>query len=109
MFAVYNEPRLLVSIVFYASTAMLFLGAFLMRYRIELILAFPLVAWSMAAYLALAFEPDSAAQAPERLYREPRLVIPLVLCAVFMTALLFVDVPVLYEIFRPTLPLPVPP
>jgi 4-hydroxybenzoate polyprenyltransferase len=104
--AAYTEPRLLVSIVFYAAAAMLFLGAFVMRYRMELVLAFPFVAWSMAAYLALAFAPDSAAQAPERLYREPRLVLALVLCAALMTVLLFVDVPLLYEVFRPTLPLP---
>ena len=41
-FSYYTPNRLLVSIVFYASAAMLFLGAFVMRYRLELILAFPL-------------------------------------------------------------------
>ena len=44
-FGYYTLDRLLVSIVFYASAAMLFLGAFIMRYRLELILSFPLVAW----------------------------------------------------------------
>ena len=39
VFRFYTEPRLLVSIMFYASAAMLFLGAFLMRYRIELVLS----------------------------------------------------------------------
>ena len=43
-FAYYTSERLLVSIMFYASAAMLFFGAFIMRYRLELILAFPLVA-----------------------------------------------------------------
>ena len=33
--------RLIVSVMFYGSAAMLFLGAFVMRYRLELILAFP--------------------------------------------------------------------
>ena len=47
-FAYYTPERLLVSIMFYASAAMLFLGAFVMRYRLELILAFPLVALVMA-------------------------------------------------------------
>ena len=41
-FAHYTEERLLVSIMFYGSSAMLFLGAFIMRYRLELILSFPL-------------------------------------------------------------------
>jgi decaprenyl-phosphate phosphoribosyltransferase len=74
-FAFYSESRLLASIMFYASAAMLFLGAFIMRYRMELILSFPLVAAVMAIYLMLAFKPDSAVQAPEKLYREPVLVL----------------------------------
>ena len=53
--------------MFYASAAMLFLGAFVMRYRLELILAFPLVALVMAIYLGLAFKPDSAVQPGEAL------------------------------------------
>ena len=40
-FGYYTPERLLVSIVFYASAAMLFLGAFIMRYRLELILVLP--------------------------------------------------------------------
>ena len=42
--------------MFYGSAAMLFLGAFVMRYRLELILAFPLVSLVMAIYLTLAFK-----------------------------------------------------
>jgi 4-hydroxybenzoate polyprenyltransferase len=106
-FASYTESRLLISIIFYASAAMLFLGAFIMRYRLELVLSFPLVALVMSVYLALAFAPDSAVQAPEKLYREPMLVAAVVLCAVVMAVLLFVDLPVLYDIFVPTLPTPV--
>ena len=51
-FALLHRERLLVSIMFYGSAAMLFLGAFIMRYRLELILAFPLVALVMAMYLS---------------------------------------------------------
>jgi hypothetical protein len=46
----YTEVSLLTSVTFYASAAMLFFGAFIMRYRIELILVFPLVALFMATY-----------------------------------------------------------
>jgi 4-hydroxybenzoate polyprenyltransferase len=105
VFGFYTEPRLLVSIVFYASAAMLFLGAFIIRYRMELILAFPLVALVMAIYLTLAFRPDSAVQAPEKLYREPILMLSVVVCAAAMIALLFVDIPRLHDIFAPTLPI----
>lgn len=103
-FGFYNEPRLLVSITFYGSCAMLFFGAFLMRYRLELILSSPLIALVMALYLSLAFQPDSAVQRPEGLYREPRLVIGIVACALLMALLLFVDVPFLHRFFTQSVP-----
>ncbi len=102
-FGFYNERRLLVSIMFYGSQAMLFFGAFIMRYRIELVLAFPLVALVMAQYLSLAFKPDSAVQRPEGLYREPALMSAVVACTTVMVALLFVNFPVLHKIFSPTI------
>jgi hypothetical protein len=103
-FAFYTEQRLLVSVMFYGSTAMLFFGAFIMRYRLELIMSFPLVALVMAAYLALAFQANSAVQRPEGLYREPSVMLPVIACTLFMGILLFIDVPVLYDIFSPSLP-----
>jgi len=103
-FGFYNERRLLVAIMFYGSHAMLFFGAFIMRYRIELTLAFPLVALVMAVYFSLAFKTDSAAQRPEGLYREPALMAAVVACTVAMTILLFVNLPVLHKIFTPTIP-----
>jgi hypothetical protein len=100
----YTVVSLLTSVTFYASAAMLFFGAFIMRYRIELILVFPLVALLMSTYFKLAFEPHSAAQNPEKLYREPALMIEAALIAVLMTALLYFDIPALGHIFSPTLP-----
>jgi 4-hydroxybenzoate polyprenyltransferase len=100
----YTEVSLLTSVTFYASASMLFFGAFIMRYRIELILVFPLVALLMSTYFRLAFQPNSAAQNPEKLYREPRLMIEATLVAVSMIALLCIDIPVLGKIFSPTLP-----
>ncbi len=93
---------LLISIVFYASAAMLFLGAFVMRYRLELVLTFPIIAIVMAMYLNLAFRPGGAAINPERLYRERPLMTAAIVCAAAMVVLLFVDVPILDTIFRPT-------
>jgi 4-hydroxybenzoate polyprenyltransferase len=104
-FAFYTEPRLLVSIMFYGSAAMLFFGAFIMRYRLELILAFPLVALNMAIYLHLAFKPDSAVQRPEGLWREPLLMASVLACVLIMAILLFVDLPVVDQIFTPTAPI----
>jgi 4-hydroxybenzoate polyprenyltransferase len=103
-FSYYSSDRLLQSVMFYASAAMIFLGAFAMRYRIELTLSFPFVAWVMAIYMHLAFKSDSAVQAPEKLYREPLLMISVCLCAGVMLALLFIDLPWLAADFAPTLP-----
>jgi len=104
-FAYYSEPRLLVAIMFYASAAMLFFGAFIMRYRLEMVIAFPLVALVMAVYLRLAFKPNSAVQAPENLYKEPMLMISVVACAILMAAMLVVDVPALHKLLVPTAPI----
>lgn len=98
-FRFYTQQSLLTSVLFYASAAMLFFGAFIMRYRIELILIFPLVAWLMTAYFDLSFRHESAVQNPEKLYREPRLMFPLALFVVAFAALLFVDLPWLSDIF----------
>ena len=101
-FGYYTEQRLLVSIMFYAAQAMLFFGAFIVRYRLELILAFPLVALVMAQYLALSFKRESSVQAPEGLYKEPGLMAAVLACSALMAFLLFVDVPMLHQIFVPT-------
>jgi 4-hydroxybenzoate polyprenyltransferase len=103
-FRYYNGRRLLVSIMFYGSAAMLFFGAFIMRYRLELVMTFPLVAWIMAIYLSLSFKKNSAVQQPEKLYREPLLMAAVVGCTLVMALLLFVDVPLLYRVFAPTVP-----
>jgi len=103
-FAYYTSERLMVSIMFYGSAAMLFLGAFVMRYRLELILAFPLVALVMAMYLDLSFKEDSAVQRPEGLYKEPKLMAAVLACSIAMAALMLVDIPVLKDVFNPTAP-----
>ena len=100
----YSERRLLVSIMFYASTGMLFLGAFIMRYRLELVLSFPFLAVVMAVYLYLGFEPGSATQNPESLHREPVLMASLIVCALAMAILLKVDIPAMHRFFSPTMP-----
>jgi len=100
----YTPESLLVSVVFYASAAMLFFGAFILRYRMELILSFPLVAWTMAIYFKLAFQAESSVQNPEKLYKEPLLMGAFTATALVMTLLLFVRLPWLEASFLPSLP-----
>jgi hypothetical protein len=92
-FRYYSQESLLNSVVFYAAASMLFFGAFIMRYRMELILSFPLIAWLMAVYFGLSFRHESAVQNPEKLYREPRLMIALGLCVTVPIVLWYVDLP----------------
>ena len=98
-FAVYTEQKLLVSIMFYAASAMLFFGAFVQRYRIELILSFPLVALIMAIYFKLAFQSSSPVEHPEKLYKERGLMAAVIGCSALMVLLLFVNIPVLVDMF----------
>ena len=100
----YTPDRLIVAIMFFGSAAMLFFGAFCMRYRLELILAFPLVALVMAMYLRVALKPNSAAQNPEHLYRERGLMVAVVATTVVMVVLLTVDLPAFHRLFTPTAP-----
>lgn len=92
-FGYYTEQNLLVSIMFYAAAAMLFFGAFIMRYRLELILSFPLIAFIMAMYLNLAFKEDGSAQAPEKLWKEVPLMLASFLCLLLMVFLMNFSLP----------------
>jgi 4-hydroxybenzoate polyprenyltransferase len=98
-FEFYNEQSLLTSVLFYAATAMLFFGAFIMRYRMEMVFAFPFIALLMAVYFQLAFVEDSPVQNPEKLYREPRVMALVVVCAIVLTVMSFVNLPWLARLF----------
>jgi 4-hydroxybenzoate polyprenyltransferase len=99
-FAYYTEQNLLVSIMFYASASMLFFGAFVMRYRLELILSFPLIAFIMALYLNLAFKENGGAQAPEKLWKETPLMLASLLCLILMVFLMNVSLPGFTSLFH---------
>ncbi len=103
-FRYYDEAKLLVSIMFYAAASMLMLGAFMVRYKLSLILAAPFLALVMAEYLRIGLRPDSPVQNPEHLYRESTLMVMVTVCALVLTGCMFVDMPVLAEIVRPTAP-----
>jgi 4-hydroxybenzoate polyprenyltransferase len=99
-FRYYNEQKLLISMFFYTTTFALFLGVFIIRYHLELILLFPLVAGFVCYYLHVAFKKESAAQSPEHLYRETGLMLYLGVCVVAFVGLMFVEIPTLYRVFN---------
>ena len=96
----YTENKLLVSMFFYATAAALFLGVFIIRYRLELLLGIPLIAGFFSYYMHIALKTESSVQAPEKLYREAGLMIYLFLCVAAFVVLMFVPVPALYEWFN---------
>jgi decaprenyl-phosphate phosphoribosyltransferase len=101
-FRYYDDERLLISMFFYATAAALFLGVFIIRYHLELILSIPLIAGFFSYYLRVSLKPDSPAQAPEKLYREKGLMVYLTLCIGVFLLLMFVRFNVLYQWFNVT-------
>jgi decaprenyl-phosphate phosphoribosyltransferase len=99
-FRYYTETRLLVSILFYATACALFAGIFIVRYHLELILFVPFSAGLFAYYLSIGLQPDSPAQRPESLYRQRGFVAYLVLCFALFVALMFTQIPALYDLFN---------
>ncbi len=100
-FARYSERSLLLSSFLYAQMAAFFLAVFLVKYRIEYLLSLPLFAWLFVVYLRLGLEPESVAQAPERLFREPRLMLATALLVAALVVLAWVDLPWLDRLSEP--------
>jgi decaprenyl-phosphate phosphoribosyltransferase len=73
-----------------------------------MILTFPLIALVMAIYLKVSFQENSPVQHPEKLYRERALMLAVGGCALAMGLFLFIDIPLLHDIFAPTVPTAVP-
>jgi len=102
-FRYYNEERLLLCTVYYAVVFGLFFGIFIMRYRLELLLAIPLVAGFIGLYIKLGFKNDSPAQYPEKLYKERPFMLFTGLCFLVIAAMFFIDLPWLHDVFVPTI------
>ncbi|MDO5567639.1 MAG: UbiA prenyltransferase family protein [Planctomycetia bacterium] len=96
----YTLENLMVSMFFYAIHCSLFLGVFIVRYHIELILSMPLIAGFFSYYLRVTFMENSPVQAPEHLYRQKGLMIYLVICLLVFFGLMFTSVPIFYELIN---------
>jgi len=91
----YTEEKLTVSCFVYAMFSTFLMGVFLVKYRIEYVLAFPFIILLFAHYLSLSMRSGSVAQKPEKLFREKRLMLISALTVVALALLSFVDVPAL--------------
>ncbi|MBU9724573.1 UbiA prenyltransferase family protein [Diplocloster modestus] len=92
-FKYYTEHTLLVSAFFYAMSATFFLGVFMMKYKIELLIAMPFVFGLFCYYLYLSFKEDSAVQKPEKLYKEKGLLIYIVILIALIAVLMYSRIP----------------
>jgi 4-hydroxybenzoate polyprenyltransferase len=99
-FGYYTEARLLVTIVFYATSAALFTGVFIVRYHLELILFAPFGAGMLAYYLDLGLMPNSPVQHPEKLYRQRGFFLYMIVSTLVFVLLMFTSIPVLYDLFN---------
>jgi decaprenyl-phosphate phosphoribosyltransferase len=92
-FAHYDDQNLLLSSFFYALCASFFLAIFLIKYRIEFLLSFPLFAALFTWYLALGLKPDSPTQNPEKLFQEKAFMVFVLFLVVAVIALFLIDIP----------------
>ncbi len=94
-FSKYTEESLLCSSFFYALCATFLIGIFLLKYRIEYIVAMPVLFFLFCYYLYIAHKPDSAAQKPEKLFREKKLMLLVAVLVVLFAVLTVVDIPIM--------------
>lgn len=92
-FAGYTAESLIVSCLTYAMLSSFFLGVFLIKYRVEYVLAFPFITGLFGCYLWLSMLPDSIAQRPERMFRSRRLMTMLAVNVCVLLVVTFIDVP----------------
>lgn len=100
-FRYYTEERLMISCFVYALLSTLLIGFFMVKYRIEYLVACPFIIAMFAHYLALSLRSGSVAQKPEKLFREKRLMAISGLTVVVVVALSFVHLPRLKGLAEP--------
>ena len=101
-FQYYTELSLMLSCFVYSIMASFLLSAFLLKYRTELILSFPLFALLFGYYLYMAMQKGSAAQRPEKLHKDKVLIVILLLLVGLLGILSVVDIPQLERLLKST-------
>jgi 4-hydroxybenzoate polyprenyltransferase len=101
-FTYYGEKTLLLSAFYYALSATFLLGVFLVKYRLEFVIAMPFISALFVWYLHLGMASESVAQAPEKLYRKKLFVSYVCFLAALLIVLAVVDIPSLNILLRVT-------
>jgi 4-hydroxybenzoate polyprenyltransferase len=102
----YSDATLIIAAMIYAQLFAFMMAVFLLKYRTEYILLFPLLCVLFALYMRIGYSKDSAAQAPENLFKQPLLFGLALAIVVLFLVLTFVDLPFL-SVFTDTHFIPV--
>ena len=97
-FAFYNEEILLNYSFFFALCTVFFLGIFLIKYKIELLIFMPFLAGLFCWYFHISLKADSAAQKPEKLYRERSMMLYVLFLIILFSACMLIEVPMLHPL-----------
>ncbi len=92
-FQFYSEEKLLLSAFFYALMSAVFIGVFLVKYKIEFLLTLPFFALLFVWYLYIGMQTNSVSQSPEKLYRKKKFILFIIILGIMTMASLFVDLP----------------
>lgn len=92
-FKFYTENSLLISMFFYAITCAFFMGIFLIKNRVEMLVSFPFFALLFAWYLKIGLLKDSPVQGSEKLYTRKWFMLYLVIFVGILCTLMFIELP----------------
>jgi decaprenyl-phosphate phosphoribosyltransferase len=92
-FKFYTENSLLISSFFYAITCSFFLGIFLVKNRIEMLVSFPFFALLFAWYLNIGLLKNSPVQGREKIWTRKWFMLYVCLFMALVCLLMFVDLP----------------
>lgn len=96
-FRYYTEGRLLAISLFYSIAATVALSLFAVVYRMEYVIALPLVVALFVYYFMLSYKEDSVVQKPEKLYKEKKLFVLILVIVILLLILTFVDVDIVHN------------
>jgi len=100
-FKTYTEGKLLTATLFYSMLFAFFCAVFLLKYKIEFLICFPLYTILFCWYFVLGLRENSIAERPEKLTSEKYLLTFTVLIFIITLLVLWLEIPLFYELQVP--------
>ena len=82
----------MISSFFYALMSVFFCGVFMIKYKIELVFAIPMLCGLFCYYLKISYKQDSSVQKPEKLYREKGLMAYILVFIILLAVLMLSEI-----------------